>query len=272
MPYRFLLISFLSLLTMSSCATKKIKNISYTSSEKLENPTLNVFVPRKVSVESKDILIFVYGGNWNSGKKEIYSIVGRNFAKRDIITVIPDYTLSPNASYDDMAKEIAKAISWTHDNVARYNGNPQRIFITGHSAGGHLAALSTMSPEYSQNLIKGIILNDAAGLDMYSYLKQYPPTSQDNYDVTWTTNPDDWKKASPLYFLDKNTPPILSYLGKKTYPSIIAGNKTFQDSLKTVQPKTELISLNKKHVPMVTQYFFPWSKRYKEIVNFMDAN
>lgn len=272
MPYREIIYCLLFLFILNSCATKKITNIEYAASENLENPTLNIFIPRDTKAEALDVIIFIYGGNWNSGNKELYGFIGRNFAKRNVITVIPDYTLSPKVNYDVMAKQVSQAISWTHDSISKYRGNPKRIFITGHSAGGHLAALSSMSPEYRDHIIKGIILNDAAGLDMYSYLKANPPTKDDNYNVTWTTSPEVWKQASPMYYINKETPPILSYLGKKTYQSIINGNRSFQDSLKVFQPNAELIELNKKHVPMVTQYFFPWSKRYREIINFMKDN
>lgn len=262
------------ILLLTSCASQKIGDLSYliNSEAFIESyPVLDVYQPRKS--ENNAVVIFIHGGNWNEGKKEIYKFLGRNFAKKDIVTVIPNYTLSPNGNYDTMAKEVAAVVEWTNANVTKYSGNPDQIFLMGHSAGAHLIALASTNPKYLQDpeLIKGIILNDAAGLDMYSYLKEVPPTKKNNYDTTWTLNEDEWKDASPIYFLSENAPPFILYVGTKSYPSIISQNKDFVEELKSYQPSVEINYLNKKHVPMMSQFFIPWNKRYDEIIEFIQA-
>ncbi|PHQ28845.1 alpha/beta hydrolase [Leeuwenhoekiella nanhaiensis] len=259
---------------ITSCASVKQEDITYIKGDytaSAEEPKLNIFKP-KDSLNPHDVLIFVHGGNWNSGNKETYSVVGRNFARKDYVAVVPGYTLSPYVNYDGMTREIAEAIRWTHENIANYGGKPDRIFLMGHSAGGHLVALAAMSPDYLNNpdYIKGIILDDAAGLDMYEYLQENPPTSEDYYDVTWTKNEDEWKKASPFYYLDEKTPPILMFLGTKTYPSLYYYNDLFYQKLKEYQPEADLIILNKNHTSMVTQFFSPLSPRFGEIKEFTE--
>jgi acetyl esterase/lipase len=261
-------------LFLVSCSSKKITDTSYLSSSKAKEtniPQLNIFVPKNIKGTATPVLIFVHGGNWNSGRKGTYDLLGRNFANKGVITVIPDYTLSPAADYDTMTKQIAAVIQWTKDNISKYNGNPNQIFITGHSAGGHLGALAVMNPKYGidSKSISGIILNDAAGLDMKNYLEQNPPTSENDYVTTWTKSPANWKEASPIYFLDKNTPPFLIYVGDKTYNSIKTANKRFLDALQPYQAGVVTNHLNKKHIPMVVQYFWPWSNRFDEVVDFM---
>ena len=257
------------------CVSKKFTDVSYlkvsTVATVESTPKLNVFVPRNSKSKRLPVLIFVHGGNWNSGRKGTYDLLGRNFARKGVITVIPDYTLSPNANYDGMAQEVAQAIQWTKNNIIKYNGNPNSIYVTGHSAGGHLVALAVMNPKYGIDsaAISGIILNDAAGLDMKKYLEETPPTATEDYIATWTTIPAKWKDASPIYFLNKNTPPFLIYIGDKTYSSIKVGNNRFLSALHSFQPQVTPIALNKKHIPMVLQYFWPWSDRFKEITNFM---
>lgn len=179
---------------LSSCGAKKTKDISY--AEDLKNPVLksvklNVFQPRNTK-EKLPILIFVHGGNWNTGNKNTYGFFGRNFAKKDIVTIIPDYTLSPDTDYYGMATQIAEVIKWAKKNAEKYGGDPNQIYVTGHSAGGHLVALATLNPKYgiSPETISGIILNDAAGLDMKNYLESEPPTDQNDYLATWSENPD----------------------------------------------------------------------------------
>jgi len=156
------------LLICSSCAVTKHKNIPYVLTENTDL-TSHIFQPRKEKTQLHPVLIFVHGGNWNSGKKETYGFLGRNFAKKGVVSVIPDYILSPKANYEKMTQEIAKNIDWVKKNIKKYGGDPQQIYVTGHSAGGHLVALAVMNPKYGidQNDISGIILNDAAGLDMF---------------------------------------------------------------------------------------------------------
>lgn len=272
---RLLLMSAITL--FCSCSTKKIKDVDYLKTPVAKTtslPKLNVFVPRSKKYKSMPVLIFVHGGNWNTGNKNIYGFLGRNFAKKGVVTILPDYTLSPNANYDEMTKEIAAVIQWAKQNCAKYNGDANRIYVTGHSAGGHLTALAVMNPKYGINPkdVSGIILNDAAGLDMKNYLEDYPPTNENNYLATWTDNPDVWQDASPIYFLNKNTPPFLIYVGDKTYESIKTANERFLTSLKPIQPKVKPIHINKGHIPMVLQYFWPWSNRYDEIIEFMNGS
>lgn len=273
MRYLFGFLFFLFIFSIHSCSTKKVTDVSYLppSFGKGDSaPKLNVFMPRRLKNEAP-ILIFVHGGYWNSGRKGTYDLLGRNFARKGVVTLIPDYDLSPNVSYDEMTEEIAAVIKWAQTNGGQYKGNPRQIFVTGHSAGGHLAALAVMNPKYGIDAkgISGIILNDAAGLNMKDYLEKNPPTADHDYLATWTNDPEKWKAASPIYFIDKDTPPFLVYVGDKTYGSIKTANSQFLEALHPFQPEVSPIYLNKKHVPMVTQYFWPWNDRIDEVVNFM---
>ena len=272
MRFSLFTIVFFSSFFLVNCSSKKITDVSYLEpSNKNTESKLNVFVPRKVSAKPLPVLIFVYGGNWNSGRKGIYDLLGRNFAKKDVITLIPSYTLSPRANFDDMTKQIAAAIVWAKNNVSKYNGDPNQIFVTGHSAGGHLGALAVMNPKYGIDPkgISGIILNDAAGLDMKNYLEENPPTAKSDYLTTWTKDPQQWKEASPIYFLNESTPPFLIYVGDKTYSSIKVANSRFLKALKPFQPNVTEIRVNKKHAAMVIQYFNSHSNRFDEIIKFM---
>ena len=266
---------FFAMCLLTNCASKKITDIQYVNESKalVENlPKLNVFKTRKS--KNNPVVIFIHGGYWTEGRKGIYGFLGRNFAKKDVVTVIPNYTLSPNGNYDTMAKEVVAAIKWTQKNISKYNGNPQEIFLMGHSAGGHLIALVGTNPKYLKNtdVIKGIILNDAAGLDMNSYLEKNPPTEQYNYDVTWTKKPENWIDASPIYFLSEKTPPIFMITGSKTYPSIVSQNKDFVNKLNKFQPSVKINYQDKKHIPMMSQFFFSWNDNYKNIIDFIELN
>ena len=266
----FLLLSIA--IVFSGCSTKKFKNITYVTSVENKPLQLNIFVPRHTKNKKLPVLVYVHGGNWNNVKKNIYGFFGRNFAKKDVVTVIPSYTLSPGADYDQMTSEIASAIKWVGTEISTYGGDPKKIFVTGHSAGGHLVALATMNPKYGirEGEVSGIILNDAAGLDMNYYLQQNLPTWENDYLTTWTNDPKEWKNASPIFFLNDKTPPLLIYVGTKTYPSIKVANERFVKALNNYHKDVNPIFLNKKHVPMILQYIWPWNKRIDETVDFMN--
>lgn len=264
------LISFL----IFSCQSVKYKDVVYSETANKEDLKLNIFVPKKAENKKLPVLLFVHGGNWNSGNKNFYSFLGRNFAKKEVITVMPEYTLSPKANVDQMTQEIAAAIKWTQKNIYKYNGSSQNIFVTGHSAGAQLVASAVLNSKFgiAQNSVAGIILNDGAGIDMKNYLEKNPPTSADDYLATWSNNPDNWYQASPINFLDEKSPPFLIYVGSKTYRSIKTANKNFVEKLNEFQPDVKPIIVNKGHIPMILQYFFPWSNRFQETKTFIDQN
>ncbi len=269
-------------LTFTSCAFKRVsrsKNITYLAADTVANRTaqeLNVFAPRKRAAP-KDVFVFIYGGTWNSGKKSLYNFLGNRMARKDVVTVVIDYPKSPQSNYDEMATDAAKAVKWVKENIAKYGGNPDKIFVSGHSAGGHLASLISVRDDYFGKLgvanpIKGTILIDAAGLDMYTFLKQENYPDDNTYIQTFTNNPDNWKAGSPLYHLHKGMPPMLVYVGGRTYPSIKIGNDMLVANLKKLGYDPQYYTLKrKKHKPMITQFLYSGNKRYKEIINFMQS-
>lgn len=281
--FAFIILSFMSaafLFLLSGCSFRRIsksKDIVYQlADKKIPEQKLNIFASKK-HAQDKNVLIFIHGGNWNSGRKSQYNLIGNQWAKKDIVCVIIDYPLSPAADYKTMADASARAVKWVKENIGKYGGNPERIFVSGHSAGGHLAALISMDDQYFKNLgienpIAGTILIDAAGLDMYGYLQEEKFERGHTYLRTFTSDPAIWKKATPLYHLHKSMPPMLIYCGGKTYPSISKSNEKFIMALKEFAPETPYrIQKNKKHVPMITQFFNPWNKRYGEIIEFMKS-
>ena len=267
------------LLGLSSCALQRVhkaKDIPYreanaTSGTGVQH--LNVYAPRKID-EPAPVLIFIHGGSWKSGKKELYYYLGKRFARKGVVAVVIDYPLSPAAQYNEMAHSAARAVQWTQENIADYGGDPDRIFVSGHSAGGHLAALITVRDSYFDTLgianpIRGAVLIDAAGLDMYGYLCERAPEER-KYQTTFTKDPVNWKEASPLYHLRPNLPPFLIYRGGKTYPSIIKSNDKFAEALQPYEsPLDYRIQPGKRHIPMILQFLCSWNPRYREIVRFL---
>ncbi len=274
------LITMAAILILPGCAFKRVnrsKNIIYLPADAGKQKAaqkLNVFAPyHKDSL--KDVFIFLYGGSWNFGRRGLYSFFGNRMTRKNVVTVIIDYPKSPEAQYDEMATDAAIAVKWVKENIGQYGGDSNKIFVSGHSAGGHLATLITVRNSYFEKLgitnpIKGAVLIDAAGLDMYGYLKQEDFPEDNTYIKTFTNDPANWKSASPLYNLHKGIAPLLIYQGERTYPSIKAGNEKFLAALKDFgyTPLFHLLK-GKKHVAMITQFFNTRNKHYQEIIDFM---
>ena len=271
-----LLFVFLTLIENLSAKIKVEKNINYTSKSD-ERRQLNIFHNTKVK-EPQDVIIFIHGGSWSSGSKDIYWWLGRNLAQKGIVSVNINYRLAPNVNYESMALDCAEATKWVTEHITEFGGNKNRIFLMGHSAGGHLAELINADPQYFikvgiKNPIKGIILDDPFGLDVNQYLSiSEKDDNYNNFIRTFSSNAKVWTLGSPLNYVKNVNNPHLIFYGGKTYPSIQIQSELLNKTLLANKVKSELhIIKNKKHVGMITQMIFGSNQLYDYIVGFLKA-
>ncbi len=92
------------------------------------------------------VMVFLYGGAWDSGDRAMYRFVGDAFAAHGILTVIPDYRLWPQVRYPVFLQDCALALAWTRANIAGYGGRPSAPALIGHSAGAYNAAMLALDP------------------------------------------------------------------------------------------------------------------------------
>lgn len=104
--------------------------------------------PGATSGERRPVVIFLYGGGWHSGSRHDYGFAGRAFAEQGFVTVIPDYRLVPKGKWPDFLTDSAAAVAWVHANIAAHGGDPDRIALAGHSAGGYNAAMLALDPQW----------------------------------------------------------------------------------------------------------------------------
>jgi acetyl esterase/lipase len=109
---------------------------------------LDVYRPALAAAPPAPVLVFFYGGNWQTGARGRYRFVGQSFASRGCVTVVPDYRLFPEARYPGFVEDGAAAIAWVAASIARFGGDPRRIVAIGHSAGAHIALMLALNPAF----------------------------------------------------------------------------------------------------------------------------
>ena len=102
---------------------------------------LDVYVPRGSIGAHRPVVVFFYGGSWNSGDRAGYAFVGRALAARGFVVVIPDYRLVPQVRYPAFIEDGAAAVRWAEVHAVTYGGAPDRLVLMGHSAGAYIAAM-----------------------------------------------------------------------------------------------------------------------------------
>lgn len=108
---------------------------------------LDVFAPE--GARKAPVVHFVHGGYWVGGDKDhhawltsLYGSVGRTLAARGVVTVVQSYRLVPQVTFDLVVDDVMAGLRWTEEHAAEHGGDPQKLFMMGHSAGGHLTALA----------------------------------------------------------------------------------------------------------------------------------
>jgi acetyl esterase/lipase len=127
-----------------SASYRKSADISYGPDARQK---LDVYAPTQAAAGAP-VVVFFYGGNWRMGERADYAFVGEALASRGILTVIADYRLYPQVSYPGFLEDSAAAVAWTARQVRGYGGNPERLFLMGHSAGAYNAAMLALDARW----------------------------------------------------------------------------------------------------------------------------
>ena len=182
------------------------KDIPYVEGKgTVERQKLDLYLPR--GARDYPTLFFIHGGGWTAGSRSSFDKIGRTFAKNGVAFVSTGYRLSPKVQHPAHIQDVAKGFAWTVANIGKYGGNPEQIFVSGHSAGGHLAALLATDADYLQaeqlspGNIKGVI--PVSGVFVIS--PRMKNVFGDDAEVC--------KKASPQNHVREGLPPFLILYG-----------------------------------------------------------
>ncbi len=220
-----LLISFVSIVMISPSAKTKAmslvsqlvanqnisvqKNISYGP---LNRQSLDHYQPKTGSTQ-KPILIFYYGGGWESGEKSIYHFIGAELASKGFDVIIPDYRLFPEVKFPKFINDAALAYNWVWQHLAQKNERP--IVLIGHSAGAHIAALMAYDQTYLNKFSSAANpkFKPAGFIGFAGPYAFNPVTWHTTKDIFSTTKNEDL--ARPVAFINSKSPTSLLFHGEE---------------------------------------------------------
>ena len=212
--------SALVLLTLGGCAdiffatigsvagsTKVVEKHNLLFDEK-HGLKLDVYSP--AGMTSAPVVVFFYGGSWEDGKRRWYRYVGDALASNGVVAMVPDYRKFPDVRFPSFMHDAARAVAWARAHAAEFGGDPQRLFVMGHSAGGQIAALLAADKRYLEAVdMEPRDLSGMIGLaGAYSFL----PFVDDEPEI-FGDDAQGRFDSQPINFIDGDEPPMLLMQG-----------------------------------------------------------
>jgi len=190
-----------------------VQNLAYYEGKDAdqERHKLDLYLPKGKG--GFPVLLFVHGGGWKNGNKGEFAFLGNALASHGVGVACVNYRLYPKVRFPANVEDVAKAFGWAHQNIAKYGGRADRLFVGGHSSGGHLVSLLATDESYlkanklAPTDIRGVV--SISGL--YSIRRGRFPLFEDSDEGA--------RKASPIQQVRGNLPPFLLVYADKDFPT-----------------------------------------------------
>ena len=156
------------------------------------------------------VVVFVYGGNWRTGRREDYRFVGQSLAQAGLLVLVPDYRKAPAVTFPAFVEDEARAIAWARQHAQEYGGDPSRIYLIGHSAGAHIVAMLGTDARFLQAV--GMRPRDLSGVVGLSGPYDFLPLTDPNLQAVFGPA-SRWPFSQPVNFVDGDKPPFLLFQG-----------------------------------------------------------
>ncbi len=166
----------------------------------------------EASTGQKPVLLFVHGGGWRSGDIDDYGFFARGLAPEGYVIVLVGYRLGPDGTFPRMLEDTAKGVAWTKNNIAQYGGDPNAIFIAGHSAGAYNVAMLGLDRQWVGR--EGLDTSDIAGVIGISGPYDFYPFDSESTKLAFG-GAEDGPSTQPVNFARADAPPLLLIQGEK---------------------------------------------------------
>ena len=167
----------------------------------------DVFMPP--AAMDAPVVVYFHGGGLQNGAKAIGEGLARQLTARGIGVVSANYRLSQTVMHPAHMEDATAAFVWTKQHIGTYGGDPNRVFVAGHSAGAYLAALMSIDPSYLA--AHGMKLSDIRGaipISPFLYVEE-PAVAPPRPKTVWGTDEDVWLRASVTPYIGSDKPPML---------------------------------------------------------------
>ncbi|HYN38570.1 MAG TPA: alpha/beta hydrolase [Rhodospirillales bacterium] len=170
---------------------------------------LDVYTPSGLRTAARTpapVVVFFYGGSWSGGRRAWYRFVGEAFTRRGYIVVIPDYRVYPEVRFPTFVEDGAAAVAWVRTHAADFGGDPDRVFLMGHSAGAHIAALLVTDRRYLA--AQGIDERAVRGMIGLAGPYAFDPSQYASTRPIFASAPE-IESTQPVSFVEGGEPPML---------------------------------------------------------------
>lgn len=228
---------------------EKFKDLSYNPA-KTADPVrhkLDLYVPK--GAKDFAVMMFVHGGAWKHGNKDLYGPLGETFAKQGIGTAVINYRLTDSkgtVKHPDHIEDVAKAFAWVKANCGKYGGSKDKLFISGHSAGGHLVALLATDESYLK--AEGCTCRDIRGVMAVSGVYTITPLLLGDI---FSKDEAVCQAASPMTHCKGHHPPFLIAYGSHDFPFLDVMAEEFGKKLKAEKNEATVMKLDRNHFSII---------------------
>ncbi|GAB5351945.1 putative N-octanoylanthranilate hydrolase AqdA1 [Qipengyuania sp. 483] len=233
---------------------------------------VRVFRPDEAGEEPLPVLVFIHGGSWASGDPADYGFVARNIAAQGYVVVLAGYRLGEGGRYPGMLEDTAADIGWVYRNIARYGGDPERLVISGHSAGAYNAVQAVLDPQWlaaagvPRDAIRGVI-GLSGPYDFY-------PFDTDSTRAAFGSagaGPD----SQPVNTVTPGAPPMLLIHGEADTTVKPRNSQALAAALRAQGDSVETLYLpGKNHADPLLMLASPWrrdARVFDAMMQFMDS-
>lgn len=243
---------------------------------KNERQTLDLYAPRTGS--DHPIVVWIHGGGWRQGDKRGVQAKPQAFVDKGFVFVATNYRFVPQVTVKEMTGDVAKAIRWAHDHAKEYGGNPNAIFVMGHSAGAHLAALVCTDDRYlkaeglSLSIVKGCVPVDTAAYDVPQRFAQFGASKSSEGKAIFGDSEASHKELSPITYVGKvKSIPAFLILHVADRPDSKAQSEQFAKALQNAGVSATVVPAEgKTHGTINSELGLPDDKPTKALFGFLD--